>query len=215
MQNKNEIQEVSKKTGISVKELNRLNQDFWYHGTTLKDAENIRENGVIASYNCERMLDFGTGFYLTDTHQRASNYISRVPVITASGGLERRKEWAVVEFMFNPCKLLFCNENQYLYRNFPKHNEEFAEYVFHNRIDCVEGYKTYDLIWGVMSDSIPSEAIIDYKKGKIPYEEVIKVLQKPNSMRQLYIGNQVICDMLVLNNVYIEEECEDAKRIYS
>ncbi len=66
-----------------------------------------------------------------------------------------------------------------------------------------------------MSDSIPSEAIIDYKKGKISYEEVLKVLQKPNSMRQLYIRNQAICDMLVLNNIYIEEENKDAKRIYS
>ncbi len=215
MQNKNEIQEVSKKTGISVKELNRLNQDFWYHGTTIEDAENIRENGVIANYNLGLELDFGPGFYLTDTYQRAINYISRVPSTMYSGGIQEREDWAIIEFAFNPYELLFSKENIYSYRNFPKHNKAFAEFVFRNRMNNreKENPHKFDLIWGVMSDSNPEQVVWDYKNQKISYEKVIQLLQKSNSMKQLFISNQEICDMLVINNIFMKEDNGYARKI--
>lgn len=59
MNNDEKIKAVSEQTGISVKELNRLNHDLWYHGTTIEDAENIQKNGVLADYNLGDALDFG------------------------------------------------------------------------------------------------------------------------------------------------------------
>ena len=68
MENKLDIPTISKQTGISIRELNRLNRDLWYHGTTIANAENISKNGVIADYNLGSELDFGPGFYLNCTY---------------------------------------------------------------------------------------------------------------------------------------------------
>lgn len=58
-----------------------------------------------------------------------------------------------------------------------------------------------------MSDSIPPEVILLYKNGEITYEEAILKMQKPQSMKQLYIGNQKICDILKITSVkYFKKE---------
>lgn len=197
------IERVSIETGISIKELNRLNRNKWYHGTTIEGANNIQKVGVIANYNIGSELDFGTGFYLTDTYERAENYISKVPVTDEDGNMVNRTEWAIIEFEINPFEILFLSNEEYTYRNFSKHDEQFAKFSFDNRLNNVynENPHGYDIIWGVMSDSLPIKLLIDYKNGIISYEEVILQLQKPNSMKQLYIGKQEICDRLVITNI--------------
>lgn len=206
---KQQIGELSQSTGISVKELNRLNKSKWYHGTTYEGAKNIERAGVIAVYNLGTELDFGTGFYLTDTFERAENYISRVPVIRFDGTMLKRTEWSVVEFEFNPFSLLFETDNEYTYKCFSKADEEFAKFSFENRVFNVYNQKPhgYDIIWGVMSDSLPDKVVLDYKNGEISYADAIKALQKPNSMKQLYIGNQSICDMLTITDIINREAC--------
>ena len=88
--------------------------------------------------------------------------------------------------------------------NFPKHNEVFAKFAFDNRLNNVDNEKPHgiDVIWGVMSDNFPNQIVYQYMDGEISYEEAISKLQKPNSMKQLYIGNQEICDMLEVVNVF-------------
>lgn len=83
------------------------------------------------------------------------------------------------------------------------HDEKFAKFVFENRLKNVynENPHGYDIIWGVMSDSIPPEIIMSYLNNEITYENAIKALQKPQSMKQLYIGNQAICNMLHISNL--------------
>ena len=76
----NRVVELSRKTGISIKELKRLNNDTWYHGTTIADAKSIIKNGVDVLYNIGYSLDFGPGFYLAPTMELAENYISKLPV---------------------------------------------------------------------------------------------------------------------------------------
>ena len=199
------VEEAHRLTGISVKELNRLNRDLWYHGTSPDGAENIQENGPQAGYNIGNMLDFGAGFYLTDTKERAESYISRIPVLNRELKFEKRREWAVIEFERNPFKLIFDegNEGKYKYKNFPKHDEEFAKFAFYNRVSNVfrENHHGYDIIWGVMSDNLPDQIVYDYTEGLITYDEAIVKLQKPNSMKQLYISTQEISDMLKITDV--------------
>lgn len=202
------IEKLSLDTGISVKELHRLCQTKWYHGTTLEGAQNIQKIGVLANYNIGSELDFGMGFYLTDSLKKAETYISRVPIMDENGKPKKRTEWAVIEFEFNPFELLFMQDNSYTYRGFPKHNEEFAKFAFENRLNNVynENPHGYDIIWGVMSDSVPVQLILDYKNGNITYPEAILQMQKPNSMKQLYIGNQEICNMLKITTVDVKKE---------
>ena len=207
------VNDVNAKTGIPVKELNLLNRDLWYHGTSLEDAENIRKLGVIVDYNYGNSLDFGAGFYLTDTKKRADSYMSRVPVIEPDGKTRTRTEWAVIEFNFNPFILLFGNPLKtdekeltvlnglnYKYMNFAKHDKKFAEFVFENRLNNKP--HGIDIIWGVMSDSIPDQVMIDYSNGELTYDLAIEKLIKPNSMKQLYVGSQVICKMLKWSNLF-------------
>lgn len=208
MENKLDIPTISKQTGISIRELNRLNRDLWYHGTTIANAENISKNGVIADYNLGSELDFGPGFYLTDTYERAASYISRSPIITLDGNIQLRENWAVITFQFNPFTLLFSDNTKYKYFNFSKHNDEFAEFVFRNRMynTYKEKPHPYDIIWGVMSDNNPFELIQKYRMGTLNYKCVIDELKKSNSMRQLFIGVQSICNMLKLQEITKEEK---------
>lgn len=81
---------------------------------------------------------------------------------------------------------------------FSKHDESFTRFVLDNCYNNVYDEKPhrYDIIWGVMSDNRPDEVVLSYKDGSISYEEAIEKLQKPNSMKQLFVGNQSLCDML-------------------
>lgn len=207
MENKLDIPTISKQTGISIRELNRLNRDLWYHGTTIANAENISRNGVIADYNLGSELDFGPGFYLTDTYARAASYISRSPIILPNGSLENLASWAIIEFKINPYTMLFQSQYNFSYYNFPKHNEDFAKFVLQNRTtNCYnQNPHKYDLVWGVMSDNHPNKIVYDYNQGVLSYEESIKLLQKSNSMKQLFLGNQSLCDKLIINNIFTKE----------
>lgn len=211
------ISDVNARIGISVKELNRLNQDLWYHGTAVENVKSIQELGVEASHNLGNTLDFGAGFYLTDTKERADSYMSRVPVFSPDYKPMTRTEWAVIEFQFNPYCLLFGNPDKtdereitvlngldYTYRNFAKHDDAFAEFVFYNRLNNVHNENPHgiEIIWGVMSDSLPDEVIYDFSNGNLTYTEAIEKLRKPNSMKQLYIGSQRICNMLRISKVF-------------
>lgn len=210
--------DVNARTGVPIRELNRLNSDVWYHGTSEEGADSLQKLGVIALYNRGNMLDFGAGFYLTDTKERADSYISRVPVIRANYEPMKRKSWVVMEYRFNPYQLLFGDPETttteeliaiekpgYAFRNFAKQNEEFARFAFDNRLNNVNNEKPHgiDIIWGVMSDNFPDQIVYDYLNGRLTYEEAIEKMQKPNSMKQLYVGNQRICDMLELTNMFV------------
>ena len=129
-------------------------------------------------------------------------------MINFDGTMTRRTGWAVVEFEFNPFNLLFTEKNTYRYRCFPKHNLEFAQFTFDNRVHNVYNQNPhgYDIIWGVMSDSFPDQVILDYKNCGISYEKALELLQKPNSMRQLYIGNQKVSDLLKITDIWEKED---------
>lgn len=205
------IEILSDKYSIPVKQLNRLNKDKWYHGTTKEAYDNICAQGVICSYNNGTQLDFGTGFYLTDTIESASKYMERLPDFNENGELVKRTKWCVIEFEFNPFNLLFGTQNKYKFRNFAKHDEDFAKFVFENRLNNVynENPHGYDIIWGVMSDSVPPEVLLAYKNNELSYEDAILKLQKPHSMKQLYIGNQEICDKLIITDLIEVNEKEE------
>lgn len=128
----------------------------------------------------------------------------------SNGTLTYQKEWGILEFEFNPFDVIFNGNNNYKYKNFPSHNEEFARFSLANRLYNVYNEKPhgYDIIWGVMSDNIPAKIVADVRSSTISFEDAIAKMQKPSSMKQLYIGNQEICDMLTISNVFTKTEKE-------
>lgn len=175
-----------------------LSSDKWYHATTIDNYNSIRQKGIIADFNRGKELDFGYGFYLTTSEKLAENYLFRL-----YGSLNPINETLVVmEYQFKPNDWFSSNAfNVALFENF---DDEFAEFVFMNRLECKTNKQrhNYDVIYGVMSDSLPTQLLLRYRAGEIDKEEVIAGLKKGNSMKQLSIHNQALCDTISLTRAY-------------
>ena len=57
-------------------------------------------------------------------------------------------------------------------------------------------------------DLSPEEAIKRIENNEITYDDAILKLQKPHSMKQLYIGVQELCDMLKISDLFEFNEKE-------
>ena len=97
----------------------------------------------------------------------------------------------------------FEGEN-YKTRIFGKYDDDFAVFVFENRTQNIYGTNQhdYDVIYGVMSDSVPTQAILEYKIGIKTKEEVLESFKKATSMKQLSLHNQKLCDIIKLSEAY-------------
>lgn len=54
-----------------------------------------------------------------------------------------------------------------------------------------------------MSDSVPAQLLPKYKADEIDKDDVIEGLKKSNSMKQLSIHNQEICNDISLSKLYL------------
>lgn len=187
---------------------NKLKLDKWYHGTTMKHLKSIKEDGVNAKENIGLELDFGYGFYLTPNKEQAEKYIKdRVKgTFHNQFGLpeiQNDNTPIVIEFEFRPYDLYEKKEMKFGF--LPKFDDRFAEFVFHNRYYNVnaEAHHEFDIIYGVMSDSIPPILIQKYKSGEMEKEEVLEKLKTSNSAKQISIHSQEVCDILKVSNTYV------------
>lgn len=183
---------------LTEKQCKILSSDKWYHATTMENFYNIRRTGVVADYNRGKELDFGYGFYLTASQKMAENYLTRL----YKWSNYSETAFAILEYTFKPIEWFVSSE--YTVAIFDKFDLNFAEFVFKNRIECKTQKQkhNYDVIYGVMSDSVPTQLILNYKAGDISKDDVLQGLQKGNSMKQLSIHNQTLCSSLHLSNVY-------------
>ena len=172
-----------------------LNQETWFHGTTLAGWKELCNKKVKVDYNIGTELDFGYGFYLAPKEDQAASYIKRMlPYL----GLDDDDKIAVViEFELNLSKL----SDKYHHAKFLHFDEEFSNFVFQNRTHPNERVHNFDFIIGVMSDSNPQKLIFSYRKKEITYDDVIEGLKKFTSMEQLSLHNQEICDILKVKRV--------------
>lgn len=178
--------------------------DKWYHGTTLQGWKDICKYGVLSDYNKGYELDFGYGFYLTPIQQHAENYIidslkfEESDINVGIPFIENKDDKipVLIEFTFNPIQ--WYSDHCYNFHFLNAYDDEFAEFVFHNRINNINGncQHNYDVIFGVMSDSLPTVLIQKYNRGEISKEEVLTGLKKSTSNKQLSLHNQEICDII-------------------
>lgn len=187
-----------------------LTNEHWFHATTLKHWGNICKIGIQIDYNKGMELDFGYGFYLMPNKESAERYIEnlikfRTPDLGEFGFNEDKSEKiaVIIEFKFKPGEIL--NSKDYKYKFFTQYDDEFAEFVFLNRSDNVNGEKqhNFDIIMGVMSDSNPNLLLNQYKSKEITRGIVIEQLKKSTSVKQLSLHNQTICDTIRPQRSYI------------
>ncbi|MDP4093114.1 MAG: DUF3990 domain-containing protein [Bacillota bacterium] len=188
---------------IDNKILKHVKKEKWYHGTTLEGFKSILSKGVIVDYNKGTELDFGFGFYLTPEFEQAERYIKKILEFDIKMNKELpmkddedSKIPVVIEFDFKP--LAIIAEEKYKFKSLNQYDDEFAEFVFFNRIENAygENQHEYDMIFGVMSDSTPIILIQQYRDNIISKEEVIHQLKKTTSFKQLSLHRQELCDII-------------------
>ncbi|MCX2811414.1 MULTISPECIES: DUF3990 domain-containing protein [Bacillus] len=189
-----------------------LNKKKWFHGTTLSAWRQICDKRIQVKHNIGHELDFGYGFYLTNKREQAEKYISDlIKLKQEAPDLSEFLETAdtkednipiVIEFEF--CPLEWYENTALNFGIYNSYDDSFAEFVFHNRLNNINGenHHSYDVIFGVMSDSAPTTLILDYKKGYLGKEQVIEGLKKSTSNKQLTIHKQELCDKLSVSRVY-------------
>lgn len=183
------------------KTLNKLKNDKWYHTTGLNEWKSIHNLGVQADYNKLNSidLDFGYGFYMSDTQERAEIYGNKL----VDAHLRLPNDIVILEFNFTP--YIYFSGQDYTSKIFESYDDEFADFVFENRTKNDDGaaQHEYDIIYGVMSDSLPTKLISEYQIGRVTKDDVLVSLKKATSMKQLSLHNQCICDILCLERAYL------------
>ncbi len=188
---------------ITAKTRKVLSQNMWYHGTVLSNWNSFCQNGILVDINKDTSdaLDFGYGFYLAPTKERAEHYITSIMENT---DFYKDDDFPLIlGFEFVP--LGWFEKEEYNAKIFRKYDDEFAIFVFENRTENKFGTKqhNYDVIYGVMSDSVLSQIVLEYKMGIKTKEEVLESLKKATSMKQLSLHNQNLCDIISLKEAYI------------
>ena len=180
----------------------KLNQNLWYHGTVFSNWNSFCKKGVIVDINRDTSdaLDFGYSFYLAPSRERAEHYITSM--IKNSNFYSDNDKPMILGFEFTP--LEWFEGDGYQTKVFSKFDDEFAIFVFENRTENIMGSKQhdYDVIYGVMSDTVPTILIQEYKMGKKTKEEVLESLKKSTSMKQISLHNQKLCDIIKLKEAY-------------
>lgn len=171
-----------------------MKQISWFHGTTLKEWKKICKYKVQSDYNKGTELDFGQGFYLAPSYRQAANYISRYLPYQGSNEIA-----VVIEFEL----CLDYLRDKYKHTRFLHFDEEFADFVIMNRDNPTRIHHDYDFIVGVMTDSNPRELMKKYRKNIITHDELRRGLMKWNSMEQVSLHNQEICDILNVKKITI------------
>lgn len=189
-----------------------LSQNMWYHGTVFSNWGSFCQNGILVDINKDTSdaLDFGYGFYLAPTKERAEHYITGM--MENTDFYKSDDSPMILGFEFTP--LEWFEKEEYNTKIFGKYDDDFAIFVFENRTENVEGSKQhdYDVIYGVMSDSVPTIAIMEYKMGVKTKEEVLDCLKKATSMKQLSLHNQNLCDIIKLKEAYIIDKTTNERK---
>lgn len=181
---------------LKSKTQKRLSESAWFHSTTYSEWDSICQNRIQVKHNLTRSneLDFGYGFYLTDTKERAKNYILQY----VQNGILLPQDLLVLEFDFCPAEY----QTQHHWKVFEKYDDEFAEFVFLNRLENVAGSKQhcYDWIYGGMTDTKPLQIMADYRMGDITKDVAISEFKKGMSFKQLSIHSQELCYSMQLKS---------------
>lgn len=175
----------------------------WFHGTTLHGLKNIKDKDIDVLHNQGNELDFGHGFYLSPSLEDAREFIkNKIKYSTLSNNDMDKKTPIILEFDIDLNEILLSSNINF--KSFNNYDRLFAEFILNNRLKATDFsnvnyfsndyYHTYDLIFGVMSDSNPISVIQNYKEGILSYDDAITKLMSSTSKKQLSFHCQNLCD---------------------
>lgn len=98
-----------------------LSQNMWYHGAIFSHQDNFCKNGVLVDINKDTSdaLDFGYGFYLAPTKERAESYI--LNMMKNTNFYKENDCPLILGFEFTP--LVWFEEEEYNSKIFQKYND--------------------------------------------------------------------------------------------
>lgn len=185
-----------------------LSEKLWYHATTLDKLKSLLE-GVDVNYNAGNPLDFGPGFYLSNSLEASKEYVDRMRSYDVSDSLflnnsSDMSEPVVVTYKIPDLWQLF--QKDMLFEVFPLFTNEFAEFVFKCRLSPSKRVHDCKLIFGGQTDSNPLKVMQLFNSKCVSKDEAICLLRKSTSGKQLYIGDQSICNHLILCDIIKRDE---------
>lgn len=140
-----------------------------YHGTHFSAATNIFNNGIDLSYS-KLYLDFGPGFYTTQSYDHAA----RCAIRTTKKYNEKNRNKTPEEPYVVELNLKIFNPKEFSIKMLPRHSEEWGNFVLNNRLEpeLLEEYtisehnqdKKYDICYGEIADG--SVAIIAHQVNR-------------------------------------------------
>ena len=122
---------------MTTKEEKFFQSNIWYHGTTLSGWKSICQLGIQAQFNIGISVDFGNGFYLSNNLVNTKKYVENITKYTDSED-ESDLTPVIIEFTFSPLEWILQGAS---YKYFAKYDQEFAEFVFENRVNYNEKKK--------------------------------------------------------------------------
>ena len=137
-----------------------------YHGSNME----VREPKLLAS---KRLLDFGTGFYLTSDYGQAKKWAVRTTA--------RREEGAPVisVFSFEETEVEILKT-----LTFESANKEWLRYISMNRTDKSAG-DSYDIVIGPVANDQAIRTVNNYLKGYFNEDIAIQLLV-PQKLKDQY-----------------------------
>ena len=137
-----------------------------YHGSNME----VREPKLLAS---KRLLDFGTGFYLTSDYGQAKKWAVRTTA--------RREEGAPVisVFSFEETEVEILKT-----LTFESANKEWLRYISMNRTDKSAG-DSYDIVIGPVANDQAIRTVNNYLKGYFNEDIAIQLLL-PQKLKDQY-----------------------------
>lgn len=153
-----------------------------YHGSNLE----VKEPKIIKS---KRLLDFGTGFYLTTDYEQAQKWALRTT--------SRREEGtpSITVFSFDENEL-----DKLDVLTFEGPNKEWLRYISANRTDKVAG-DSYDIVMGPVANDQAIRTVNNYLKGYFDEEIAIQLLLPQNLKDQVVFKTEKALAMLKYNEV--------------
>ena len=137
-----------------------------YHGSNIE----VKEPKIIES---KRLLDFGTGFYLTSDYEQAKKWAFR----TTSRREEGNPLVSIFEFDKNELKNLNV-------LSFESANKEWLRYISANRTDKV-AKDLYDVVIGPVANDQAIRTVNNYLKGYFTEDIAIELLLPQNLKDQI------------------------------
>lgn len=153
-----------------------------YHGSNLE----VKEPKIIKS---KRLLDFGTGFYLTTDYEQAKKWAFRTT--------SRREEGTptITVFSFDESELEKLDV-----LTFEAANKEWLRYISANRTDKAAG-DSYDIVMGPVANDQAIRTVNNYLKGYFDEEIAIQLLLPQNLKDQVVFKTEKALAMLKYNEV--------------